>query len=165
MQVGRGVLSVAAGLVLLALAMVGYTLPPPFDPPPLTTDPVFQTLPAQPPAEVKRPPPAAQITTQDITVDVGDITLEATVRAPLTPGRHPALVFVQGAGPGARGEFTTQAEALARTGIVTLTYDKRTVRYDFRNRDFDLLADDALRVMERLRLRADVDPARTGLWG
>lgn len=165
MQVGRGVLSVAAGLVLLALAMVGYTLPPPFDPPPLTTDPVFQTLPAQPPAEVKRPPPAAQITTQDITVDVGDITLEATVRAPLTPGRHPALVFVQGAGPGARGEFTTQAEALARTGIVTLTYDKRTVRYDFRNRDFDLLADDALRVLERLRLRADVDPARTGLWG
>ncbi|MFJ2030000.1 alpha/beta hydrolase family protein [Streptosporangium sp. NPDC087985] len=155
----------AAGLILLALATVGYILPPPFDPPPLTADPIFQTLPAQPPAEVRPLSSAGQIITQDITVDVGDTTLEATVRAPLTPGRHPALVFVQGAGAGLRGEFTTQAEALARTGIVTLTYDKRTVGYDFRNRDFGLLADDALRVLERLRLRADVDPARTGLWG
>ncbi|OUC90565.1 hypothetical protein CA984_36390, partial [Streptosporangium minutum] len=45
MQVGRGVLSVAAGLILVALATVGYALPPPFDPPPLSVDPVFQTLP------------------------------------------------------------------------------------------------------------------------
>ncbi|MER5424557.1 alpha/beta hydrolase family protein [Streptosporangium roseum] len=165
MQVGRGVLSVAAGLILVALATVGYALPPPFDPPPLSVDPVFQTLPAQPPAEIRPISTTGQIVTQDITVDVGDTTLEATIRAPLTPGRHPALVFVQGAGPGVRGEFTTQAELLARAGIVTLVYDKRTVRYDFRNRDFGLLADDALRVLGRLRTRADVDPARIGLWG
>ncbi|MFF5207441.1 alpha/beta hydrolase family protein [Streptosporangium sp. NPDC000396] len=165
MQVGRGVLSVTAGLILVGLATLGYTLPPPFDPPPLTADPVFQTLPVQPPAEVRPVAATGQITTQDITVDVGDTTLEATIRAPLTPGRHPALIFVQGAGPGVQGEFTTQAEWLARAGIVTLVYDKRTVRYDFRNRDFTLLADDALHILARLRMRADVDPARTGLWG
>lgn len=155
----------AAGVVLLVLATVGYTLPPPFDPPPLTVDPVFQALPAQPPAEIRPVSANGQISVEDITVDVGDTRLGATVRAPLTPGRHPALIFVQGAGPGARGEFTTQAEWLARAGIVTLVYDKRSVRYDFRNRDFALLAEDALRVLARLRLRADVDPARTGLWG
>ncbi|MEV7006473.1 prolyl oligopeptidase family serine peptidase [Streptosporangium sp. NPDC051022] len=165
MRAGRGVLSVAAGMVLLALATMGYALPPPFDPPPLNVDPVFQTLPAQPAAESRPVSANGQITVEDVTVDAGDTTLGATIRAPLAPGRHPALIFVQGAGPGVRDEFTTQAEWLARAGIVTLVYDKRTVRYDFRNRDFGLLADDALRVLARLRLRADVDPDRVGLWG
>ncbi|GHH64046.1 hypothetical protein GCM10017673_05990 [Streptosporangium violaceochromogenes] len=154
-----------AGAILLALAVVGYTLPPPFDPPPLPADPVFQTLPAQPAAEIRPVSATGQISVENVAVDVGDTVLGATIRAPLTPGRHPALIFVQGAGPGVRGEFTTQAEWLARAGIVTLVYDKRTVRYDFRHRDFGLLADDALRVLARLRLRADVDPARIGLWG
>nr|BFE81111.1 hypothetical protein GCM10020093_037120 [Planobispora longispora] len=75
------------------------------------------------------------------------------------------MIFVQGAGPGVRGEFTTQAEWLAKAGVVTLVYDKRTVGYDFRQRDFGLLADDALRMLAELRKRPDVDPARTGLWG
>lgn len=156
----------AAALILLILATLGYTLPPAFDPTPMTADPVFQTLPPQPPSEVKPVAANGKITTQDISVRAGDGTvLGATIRAPLTPGRHPALIFVQGAGPGVRGEFTTQAEWLARAGIVTLTYDKRTVGYDFLNRDFELLADDALRVLTRLRQRPDVDPARIGLWG
>ncbi|MEV4095010.1 alpha/beta hydrolase family protein [Streptosporangium saharense] len=165
MRAGRGMVSVAAGVVLLALATVGYTLPPPFDPAPLNVDPIFQNLPVQPAAETRPVSANGQFSVENITVDAGDTTLGATVRAPLSPGRHPALVFVQGAGPGLRDEFTTQAEWLARAGIVTLVYDKRTVRYDFRSRDFELLADDALRVLSRLRLRADVDPARTGLWG
>ena len=31
---------------------------------------------------------------------------------------------------------------------MTLAFDKRTVGYNFRNRDFGLLADDALRMVE-----------------
>ncbi|MBG0831007.1 prolyl oligopeptidase family serine peptidase [Planomonospora sp. ID67723] len=165
MWTGRGGLSVAAGLIMVALATLGYTLPPPFDPSPLRADPVFRTLPPQPPAEAGPVAATGRISTRDITVRVRGTTLGATVRAPLAPGRHPALVFVQGAGPGVRDEFTTQAEWLARAGIVTLVYDKRTVGYDFRRRDFGLLADDALRVLAELRRRPDVDPARTGLWG
>ncbi|MGS2641057.1 prolyl oligopeptidase family serine peptidase [Streptosporangium sp. LJ11] len=165
-QVGRGVLSVASGLILVVLATVGYTLPPPFDPTPLHVDPVFQALPPQPPSELRPVTANRQITTRDVTVTAEDGTLlGATIRAPMAPGRHPALVFVQGAGPGVRGEFTTQAEWLARAGIVTLVYDKRTVGYDFMKRDFGLLARDALRVLKELRSREDVDPARVGLWG
>ncbi|GAA2910628.1 alpha/beta hydrolase [Streptosporangium fragile] len=145
---------------------MGYILPPPFDPTPLRVDPVFRTLPPQPQAETRPVATGGRITTQDVTVTAGDGTaMGATIRAPVAPGRHPALVFVQGAGPGLRGEFTTQAEWLARAGIVTLVYDKRSVGYDFRHRDFDLLADDALRALALLRARADVDPARAGLWG
>ncbi|GIH92654.1 alpha/beta hydrolase family protein [Planobispora siamensis] len=165
MRVGRGTVSVAAGLIMVALAAVGYTLPPPFDPSPLVVDPVFQTLPAQPADETRSVVRNSGISTQDITVEARGTTLGATIRAPLTPGRHPALVFVQGAGPGVRDEFTTQAEWLATAGIVTLVYDKRTVGYDFRHRDFDLLADDALRVLAALKKRPDVDPDRIGLWG
>ncbi|MET9069735.1 alpha/beta hydrolase family protein [Streptosporangium sandarakinum] len=165
MRVGRGAVGAAAGVSMIILALVGHVLPPPFDPAPLSAGPVFRSLPAQPTAELRPVSATAPITTRDIVVDVGDVTLEATVRAPLTPGRHPAMVFVQGAGPGLREEFATQAEWLARAGIVTLTYDKRTAGYDFRDRDFGLLAGDALRMLSRLRERPDVDPARTGLWG
>ncbi|MEO3812758.1 prolyl oligopeptidase family serine peptidase [Sphaerisporangium sp. B11E5] len=162
----RGRLSLAVGLLLAALAATGYLLSPPaFDPPPLREDLSFQHLPPQPSAEVRPVRHDGAIVTQEITVPAGDTTLGATIRAPATPGPHPALVFVQGSGPGVRGEFTTQATWLARAGVVTLTYDKRTVGYDFRHRDFSLLADDALRMIEALKLRADVDPSRVGLWG
>ncbi|GIH79523.1 alpha/beta hydrolase family protein [Planobispora longispora] len=165
MRVGRGTMGVTAGLIMVALATVGYTLPPPFDPAPLNADATFQSLPAQPQAERRPVAAGAAISTQDLSVQARGTILRATVRAPLTPGRHPAMIFVQGAGPGVRGEFTTQAEWLAKAGVVTLVYDKRTVGYDFRQRDFGLLADDALRMLAELRKRPDVDPARTGLWG
>jgi dienelactone hydrolase len=166
MAVGRGTLSVATGVVLATLATVGSLLSPPsFDPPRLAIAQAFQSLPAQPPAERQPVALVAPIITQNLTVQARGTTLEATIRAPKTPGRHPAMVFVSGSGRGDRGEFTSQAEWLTRAGIVTLVYDKRTVGYSFRHRDFGLLADDALRMVERLRQRPDVDPARTGLWG
>ncbi|GAA3134274.1 alpha/beta hydrolase [Planomonospora alba] len=165
MRVGRGVVGVAAGVAMMALAAVGYVLPPPFDPSPLTADPAFRSLPAQPAHELRPVSATAPITVQELTVRARGTDLRATVRAPRVPGRHPAMVFVQGAGPGLREEFTEQAEWLARAGIVTLVYDKRTVGYDFRHRDFGLLADDALRMLAELRGRPDVDPARAGLWG
>jgi dienelactone hydrolase len=162
----RGRLSVAIGVLLAALAATGYLLSPPaFDPPRLGEDPSFKYLPPQPAAEYRPVRHDGAIVTREITVPAEGTTLGATIRAPSTPGRHPAMVFVQGSGPGLRGEFTTQATWLARAGVVTLTYDKRTVGYDFRHRDFGLLADDALRMIEVLKQRPDVDPARVGLWG
>lgn len=165
MQVGRGTIGVAAGLVLAVLATLGYALPPSFDPPPLPRGGSYQSLPAQPAKERAPVPTTAPIISEDVTIPAKMTTLTATVRAPVTPGRHPAMVFVMGSGRGDRAEFAEAADWLARAGIVTLTYDKRTVGYTFRSRDFGLLADDALRMIRHLRSRPDVDPSRVGLWG
>ncbi|MEV6980570.1 prolyl oligopeptidase family serine peptidase [Sphaerisporangium sp. NPDC051017] len=160
----RSRLSVATAVVLAMLGSVGYLLSPPaFDPPRLSES--LRSLPAQPAAEYRPVAHDGAITSQDISVPVEGTALTATIRAPRTPGRHPAMVFVQGSGSGVRGDFTTQSTWLAKAGVVTLTYDKRSIGYDFRHRDFGLLADDALRMIRVLRQRADVDPLRTGLWG
>ncbi|MFC4531662.1 alpha/beta hydrolase family protein [Sphaerisporangium dianthi] len=162
----RSRLSMATGVLLGLLATVGYVLSPPsFDPPRLSQSAGVNALPAQPAAEYRPVPHNGAIDVKDISVPMQGTALTATIRSPRTPGRHPALVFVQGSGSGNRGDFTSQATWLARAGVVTLTYDKRTVGYDFRHRDFGLLADDALRMIEVLRRRADVDPHRAGLWG
>ncbi|MFI7131915.1 alpha/beta hydrolase family protein [Nonomuraea sp. NPDC050153] len=165
MRSGRGALSVAAGLVLVALATVGYVLPPAFDPPPLKVDPAFQTIPAQPPSELRPVVAVDPVRREEISVAAEGQRLDGTLRVPLTPGRHPAMVFVSGSGNGSRTEFTPQAEFLAKAGVVTIAFDKRTIGYNFRHRDFSLLADDALRMVELLRTRPEVDPARIGLWG
>ena len=73
---------------------------------------------------------------------------------------------MHGAGPGGRSSVAGLAESLARAGIVALAYDKRSVGYSaVTDRDFGLLADDALAAVRLLRQRDDVDPAMVGLWG
>ncbi|MBF8190651.1 prolyl oligopeptidase family serine peptidase [Nonomuraea sp. K274] len=165
MRTGRGTLSVAAGLVLVVLASVGYVLPPAFDPPPLKVDPAFEAIPPQPSHELRPVVAVDPIRRQEISLPAEGQRLDGTLRVPTTPGRHPAMVFVSGSGNGSRTEFTPQAEFLAKAGVVTIAFDKRTVGYDFRERDFGLLADDALRMVEYLRTRPEVDPARVGVWG
>jgi len=53
------------------------------------------------------------------------VALHATVVSPDTPGPHPAMVMLPGAGPVKRAELAEEAAAFARLGIVVLTFDKR----------------------------------------
>src|SRR5690606_39070294 len=166
MTVGRRTLALLTGLLIVVLAVIGHLLSPPaFDPPLLAASPEFRSVPPQPAKELQEVAATAPIRTETVRVPVRNETLRATIRSPLTPGRHPAMVFVQGSGSGEASEFEEQAEWLARAGIVTLAYNKRTVGYSFRERDFSLLAEDARRMIQVLRQRTDVDPDRVGLWG
>ncbi|WP_338769564.1 acyl-CoA thioester hydrolase/BAAT C-terminal domain-containing protein [Nocardia vulneris] len=103
---------------------------------------------------------------EDVTFDSHGVTLRGTVFVPPAAAdtRRPAIVLVHGAGPGPRDKYRPEAEAFARAGIVTLAFDKRTAGYSLAERDFGLLADDVLAGLAVVRARADVDPARTGLW-
>ncbi|MER7670647.1 alpha/beta fold hydrolase [Kitasatospora sp. NPDC096128] len=103
---------------------------------------------------------------QETTLHNAGPSLNATILSPLDGARrHPAIVLVQGAGPGARGQYRTEAEAMARAGFVVLSYDKRTVGYSQTQRSYRLLADDALAAVQTLRTSPGVDPDRVGLWG
>jgi uncharacterized protein len=159
-------IAVGTGLALPALAILGEALgPEAWDPPPVPDEWAYRALPPLPSAEIIDPPSAGSIGREDVRIPVRDTVLHGTVLVPRRPGRYPATVFVHGAGAGSRLALLDQAEFLARAGIVTLVYDKRTVGYSFASRDFELLAEDALAGMRLLRERPEVDPDRVGLWG
>jgi uncharacterized protein len=103
---------------------------------------------------------------QEITFSSGELTLHGTVIAPAAASAslRPGMVMVHGSGRVTREGYREEAESFARSGIVTLIYDKRRQRSEV-DLDFSLLADDALAGLRALRSRADVDPASTGLWG
>jgi hypothetical protein len=110
----------------------------------------------------------AGVTTTELTVPAtgGGAPLRAAVVAPAaTVGPHPGLVLVHGSGPHVWEEYRPQAEAFARAGIVTLIYDKRIDGYSLMERDFDVLADDALAAVQVLRRHHAVDGSRVGLLG
>jgi uncharacterized protein len=159
-------IAIGTGLALPALAILGEALgPPSWEPPPVPEGWAYRSLPTLPRKETRTPPKVEAIDRDEVHIPVRDAVLEATVFVPREPGRHPGVVFVHGAGRGSRSALADQAAYLARAGIVALVYDKRTVGYSFANRDFDLLAEDALAAVRLVRARPDVDPARVGLWG
>ncbi|WP_414169963.1 alpha/beta hydrolase family protein [Streptoverticillium reticulum] len=104
---------------------------------------------------------------QSVEFRSGDVTLHGTVTAPAgTAGqRRPGIVLVHGSGPETRAKYRAEAQAMARSGFVVLSYDKRTAGYSLTQRSYDRLADDALAGVRLLNGRADVDPGKVGLWG
>ncbi|MFJ4100405.1 alpha/beta hydrolase family protein [Amycolatopsis japonica] len=93
------------------------------------------------------------------------VTLRGTVVAPEGGGPAPGIVMVHGSGEHDRDDYRAEAEAFAKAGIATLIYDKRTEGYSLFERDYSVLADDALAAVQALRSRRGVDPARVGVWG
>jgi hypothetical protein len=106
------------------------------------------------------------IRTTDVTFVGGEgVILHGIVVAPRPSGkRRPTLVMLEGAGNRGRQELQPAAEVFARRGVITLIYDKRKVGYSLLQRDYDLLAADALGAVALLATQRDVDPSRLGLW-
>lgn len=98
----------------------------------------------------------------------GGTTLHGTWVVPAAePGDAgwPAMVLVHGSGRGERDELMPLAEEFAAQGIATLVYDKRTEGYSQFERDYRMLAEDAMAAVLTLRERDDIDPERVGVWG
>lgn len=91
-----------------------------------------------------------------------------TLLLPSTPGRHAGVVLLHGSHGPERERYLPVASLLARLGLAVLMYDKRDVGapQDAPHRyTLDGLADDADAAVAALARRAEVDPARVGLWG
>jgi dipeptidyl aminopeptidase/acylaminoacyl peptidase len=118
-----------------------------------------------PDVEAKR----AQIFTEEpVTFPSGDAMIAGNLRLPATPGRHAAVVYVHGSGPGTRNQISLLAHFFLHRGIAVLGYDKRGVGQstgDWRRIDFPELASDALAAVKFLRGRPEIDPRRIGLYG
>ena len=125
---------------------------------------VAAALPGPPPPA---PPDAAGIVRTQLAVATDDgLVLPATLHLPSgARPRLPGMVLVHGSGPAPRERLHAEAEAFARAGIATLTYDKRTVGYSLTERSYPRLADDAIAAAAVLRGRGEVDPDEVGLWG
>ena len=96
----------------------------------------------------------------------------ATIYLPLTPGRHPAVVWIHGAGQATRIPFGYPVfRDLVEGGVAVLTYDKRGVGASAGEccpgdgGHFNLLTADVEGAVRVLRAHPDIDPARIGLIG
>jgi pimeloyl-ACP methyl ester carboxylesterase len=92
----------------------------------------------------------------------------ATLFLPLSRAPHAAVVLVHGSHGPSRDDLRGPAILFARSGIAALTYDKRDLgsdqslphRYGFLE-----LADDAVRAVNALAARSDIDRRHVGIWG
>jgi dienelactone hydrolase len=105
----------------------------------------------------------------DVSFRDGRVTLAGTLCIPRAPGRHPAVVLLQGSGGETRwGTNRFIADRFARAGIAALVYDKRgsgASTGDWKMSSYDDLANDAIAGIDLLASRPDIDAKRIGLHG
>jgi pimeloyl-ACP methyl ester carboxylesterase len=105
----------------------------------------------------------------DVSFHNGAVTLAGTLCIPRTPGRHAAVVLLQGSGSETRwGTNRFIADQFARSGIAALVYDKRgsgVSTGDWKASSYDDLANDAIAGIGLLASRSEIDATRIGLHG
>jgi pimeloyl-ACP methyl ester carboxylesterase len=105
----------------------------------------------------------------DVSFHNGTVTLSGTLCMPREPGRHAAVVLLQGSGSETRwGTNRFIADRFARSGIAALVYDKRGSGIstgDWKMSSYDDLAKDAVAGIDLLASRSEVDAKRIGLHG
>ena len=128
----------------------------------------FFFLPPPPPKEA----PPANAREEAVTVGANGWPLPGTLLIPGGVARPPVAVLVQGSGPNDRDEsigpnhvFLDLANGLARAGIATLRYDKRTrvfgERFASELKNFTLddeIVDDAVAALVAVSRRGDLGP-------
>jgi acetyl esterase/lipase len=107
---------------------------------------------------------------QQVTFLSGDVRLAGELRIPpRSDASLPAVILFQGSNPQTRngqgGWIGFMANALARSGFVTLTFDKRGIGDSGGAADDGMRVADGLAALAFLRARPEVDPARIGLLG
>lgn len=153
--------AVVAGIgTSLALLVITLTTSRGWRPPPTLAPLDAVALPAVAPAD--RHLPYAFVDRVDTAVDGRRARV---VRPRGAQGSLPGIVLVAGAGRTTRDDLADDAEALARGGLVVLTYDKRTAGYSGLRRDYGRLADDAVAALDVVARQPAVDPERLGLLG
>jgi pimeloyl-ACP methyl ester carboxylesterase len=105
----------------------------------------------------------------DVVFRNGNVALSGTLCMPRSPGRHAAVVILQGSGGESRwGTNRFIADQFARSGIAALVYDKRgsgDSTGDGKASSYDDLANDVLAGIDLLTSRPHIDPSRIGLHG
>jgi dienelactone hydrolase len=112
--------------------------------------------------------PGSGVRTREVMFQNKDVALAGTLLAPATPGRHPAILFLQGSGPEGRWANRYLAQKSAEAGVVALIYDKRGVGQstgDWQKAGFDALAQDAVAGIRFLQSQPEVDGTRLGIYG
>ncbi len=121
-----------------------------------------------------QPPAPEPAKPGELLVTSGDLKLPATLALPEGSGPFPAVVLVHGSGPqdrdetvGANTPFKDIAEGLAKRGIATLRYVKRTKQYPQSPvvTVKEEVIDDALSALALARRQSRVDPKRVFLLG
>ena len=116
---------------------------------------------------------------EDVSWQMGDTIVAATVTRPDDKAVHPAVVLVAGSGPtdrdwnspilpGTNGSARLLAEELAKNGYVTIRYDKRVAGPNAQNNMTVLMGklsmeshvDELVGAVNQLVARSDVDPDR-----
>ena len=119
--------------------------------------------------ELHRPVlPASSLTARDVSFRNGTVVLAGTLLLPTTPGKHPAILFLQGSGPERRWANRYLAQKFAAAGFVALIYDKRGVGSstgDWQKVGFEPLADDAVAGIRLLQSMPEVAPEKVGIYG
>jgi len=115
---------------------------------------------------VKAAPPTFK--EEEVSFRNGEVTLSGTLLLPLNKERHPAVVFLHGAGAEGRYGGRFLAEYFTRHGIAALIYDKRGVGKstgDWKRSDFNDLAGDAIAGIHFLQQRSEITSKEIGLYG
>ena len=105
---------------------------------------------------------------EPVTCRNGTVSLGGTVFVPRGSGPFPAVVFIHGSGGETRDANNFMADRLARNGVAALAFDKRGAGAssgDWREADFNDLAEDVLACMQVLKGRRDIVSAKIGLVG
>ena len=136
--------------------------------PSMSATPTASTSPAQ-----------VQIISEEVSWNIEDTVVAATITRPDDAGVHPAVVFVAGSGPtdrdwnspllpGTNGSARLLAEEMAEDGFVTIRYDKRVAGPNAQENIPKLVGkismeshvEELAGAVKMLAERPDVDPAR-----